>query len=334
MMRPKPSNDKVILYTISVNNGLGANGLVKKILMSQNVIFEERNREHLLCPCRLIKLCAMVQKRIRAPTDARETAHHSSYSPSIPKQNSVELGNYGLALEKHKARHNDKVEKWREALVEVGNILGEHAEGQQSTFIQNTMKLFREKLAAKFPECRLPEPERSVLRGSSSSNVKVILYTTSANNDLDANGWAKKVLLSGKVVFEERNCSKEPIYLKELEELVVKEKVILYKISVHDGLGANGLVKKILMSGHVVFEERNCSQESEYMRDLEELVGNDKVRFPMVIVNGKDLCGVEEVEGLDYFENKQKLISVLKHLYLSARTLENLHDMWINGRYS
>ena len=92
MMRPKPSNDKVILYTISVNKGLGANGLVKKILMSGNVIFEERNPEHLLCPCRLIKLCAMVQKRIRAPTDARETAHHSSYSPSIPKQNSVELG--------------------------------------------------------------------------------------------------------------------------------------------------------------------------------------------------------------------------------------------------
>ncbi|XP_063942716.1 uncharacterized protein LOC135150370 [Daucus carota subsp. sativus] len=185
-----------------------------------------------------------------------------------------ELGNYGLALEKHKARHNDKVEKWREALVEVGNILGEHAEGrQQSTFIQNTTKLFRETLAAKFPECRLPEPERSVLRGSSSSNVKVILYTTSANNDLDANGWAKKVLLSGKVVFEERNCSKEPIYLKELEELVVKE----------------------------------------------------KVRFPMVILNGKDLCGEEEVDGLDDFGDKQKLLlSVLNMLYVTERAVKSL----------
>ena len=40
------------------------------------------------------------------------------------------------------------------------------------------------------------------------------------------------------------------------------------------------------MTGNVVFEERNCSKESEYMRELEELVGNDRVRFPMVIVNG------------------------------------------------
>ncbi|KAL1804877.1 hypothetical protein ACET3Z_027945 [Daucus carota] len=311
--------------------------------------------------------------------------------------------------------------------------------------------MFTETLAAKFPECRLPDPGRSVLRGRSSSNVKVILDTTSANSGLDANGWAKKVLLSGKVVFVERNCSKEPIYLKDLEELVGKEKVrfpmvivngkdlcgeeeveslddfknkqklimsalnvlyvterelkslpfgrrssidghthgrmwksnkfllnlyvhcslfdrlpstfiqntvklfreklaakfpqcrlptpdgpssqgsssssmlrpkpsndevILYTISVDNGLGANGLVKNIQMSGN-----------SEYMRELGELVGNDRVRFPMVTINGKDLCGAEEVEGLDDFENKQKVISVLNHLYLSAKTIENLHDM-------
>ena len=40
-----------------------------------------------------------------------------------------QLENYGAALEKHKARHKDKVEKWRQALAEVGNILGEHVEG-------------------------------------------------------------------------------------------------------------------------------------------------------------------------------------------------------------
>ncbi|XP_063942945.1 toll/interleukin-1 receptor-like protein [Daucus carota subsp. sativus] len=40
-----------------------------------------------------------------------------------------QLGNYGLALEKHRERHSDKVEKWREALVEVGKILGDHVEG-------------------------------------------------------------------------------------------------------------------------------------------------------------------------------------------------------------
>ena len=40
-----------------------------------------------------------------------------------------QLGNYGLALKKHRARHSDTVEKWREALVEVGKILGDHVEG-------------------------------------------------------------------------------------------------------------------------------------------------------------------------------------------------------------
>ncbi|WOG86902.1 hypothetical protein DCAR_0206121 [Daucus carota subsp. sativus] len=215
-----------------------------------------------------------------------------------------QLGNYGLALEKHRARHNDKVDKWKEALAEVGNILGQHVEGLQSTFIQNIVKLFREKLAAKFPECRLPTLEGPSSQGSSSSSM--------------------------------------------LRPKPSNDKVILYTISVNNGLGANGLVKKLLMSGNVVFEERNCSTESEYMRELEELVGNDRVRFPMVIVNGKDLCGEEEVEGLDDFENKQKLISVLNHLYVSAKTIENLRDMfsrsltfqssiqdqWINRRYS
>ena len=94
--------------------------------------------------------------------------------------------------------------------------------------------MFTETLAAKFPECRLPEPGRSVLRGRSSSNVKVILDTTSANSGLDANGWAKKVLLSGKVVFVERNCSKEPIYLKveSLDDFKNKQKLIMSALNV------------------------------------------------------------------------------------------------------
>ncbi|XP_063943437.1 disease resistance protein RPV1-like [Daucus carota subsp. sativus] len=185
-----------------------------------------------------------------------------------------------LILERKKnssigARHNDKVDKWREALAEVGNIHGQHVERLQSTFIQNTVKLLREKLAAKFPECRLPTLEGPSSQGSSSSSM--------------------------------------------LRPRPSNDKVILYTISVNNGLGANGLVKKILMSGNVVFVERNCSKESEYMRELEELVSNDKVRFPMVIVNGKDLCGAEEVEGIDDFEKKKKLISVLNHLYLSKK---------------
>ncbi|WOG87658.1 hypothetical protein DCAR_0206889 [Daucus carota subsp. sativus] len=81
-----------------------------------------------------------------------------------------QLGNYGLALEKHRARHNDKVEKWREALVEVGKILGDHVEGLQSTFIQNTVKMLREKLAVKYPECCLPTPKLMAPFGSVVNN--------------------------------------------------------------------------------------------------------------------------------------------------------------------
>lgn len=180
--------------------------------------------------------------------------------------------NYGLALEHHKARHSHKVEKWREALVEVGNLLGYHVEGPHNTFIQNTVKLFGEKLAKKFPDWRFPMPKRSVLEGSSSPFLS----------------------------------SRKP----------TKNKVILYTISANDGnYGSNSIARKYLMSGDVVFEERSCSKDPKYLRELEELVGYDKVRFPTVIVNGKDLCGEEEVYD---FENKQTLIAMLKMFYMMA----------------
>lgn len=151
----------------------------------------------------------------------------------------------------------------------------------QSTFIQNTVKLFQEKLAAKFPECRLPTPRSTVLKGSSSSSF--------------------------------------------LRHGPSNDKVILYTTSVNNGLGANGLVKTILISGNVVFEERNCSKEPKYLTELQELVGND-VRFPMVIVNGKDLCGEEEVEGLENFQGTVKLKSTLNILYSGQRQLENINN--------
>ncbi|KAL1819891.1 hypothetical protein ACET3Z_014760 [Daucus carota] len=193
-----------------------------------------------------------------------------------------QLGNYGLALEKHSVRHSHKVEKWREALAEVGNIFGEHVQGLQSTFIQNTVKLFREKLAAKFPECRLPMPSSTELQGSSSST------------------------------FLRRGPSNDT--------------VILYTTSVNNGLGANGLVKANLVSGNVVFEERNCSKEPKYLIELQELVGNDKVRFPMVIVNGKDLCGEEEVEGLEDFQGMAKLKATLNILYAGQMQMESISN--------
>ncbi|KAL1826426.1 hypothetical protein ACET3Z_004838 [Daucus carota] len=44
----------------------------------------------------------------------------------------------------------------------------------------------------------------------------------------------------------------------------------------------------------------------------------------MVIVNGKDLCGEEEVEGLDDFGDKQKLMSVLNMLHVTERAVKSL----------
>lgn len=124
-----------------------------------------------------------------------------------------------------------------------------------NVFIRNIVKLFGKKLAAKFPECRLPQSSLSSRRPTKS---KVILYTTSANER--TNSTTRMSLVSGKVAFEERNCSKEP----------------------------------------------------NYVRELEELVGNDRVRFPTLIVNGKDLCGEEEV---DDFPNKQSVAAMLNLCY-------------------
>ncbi|WOG87687.1 hypothetical protein DCAR_0206918 [Daucus carota subsp. sativus] len=183
-----------------------------------------------------------------------------------------QLGNYGIALEKHRARHNHKVEKWREALVEVGNIFGEQVEGLQSTFIQNTVKLFRERLAVRFPECHHPVPKGQVLQGMSaspslrheSSADKILFYTTTRANN---------------------------------------------------GGGVYKSLRKILESGNVVYEVRNCSDEPMYVSELKELLGKKKVRLPTVIVNGKDLCGEEEVEGFYDIEMKQELKGILKAIY-------------------
>ncbi|KAK1388342.1 hypothetical protein POM88_016520 [Heracleum sosnowskyi] len=197
-----------------------------------------------------------------------------------------QLGNYGLALEKHRARYSHKVDKWRKALVEVGNIFGDHVEGLQSTFIQKTVTLFQEKLAAKFPESRLPMSKSTVHVGSLSSPF----FGHGPSND----------------------------------------NVILYTTSVNNGLGANGLVKKILMGGNVLFEERNCSKEPKYLTELQELVGNDNVRLPMVIVNGKDLCGEEEVEGLEDFQDIVKLKSILNILYAGQKASGEFKRLYEN----
>lgn len=161
---------------------------------------------------------------------------------------------------------------------------------QQNTFIQNTVKLFRERLAAKFPECRHPTPQNLVIQGNSSSSLS-------------------------------RHESAE-------------EKIILYTTtSINNAVGAYGLVKKILRSGNVVYEERNCTNEPRYLRELKELVGNDKVRFPTVIVNGKDLCGEEEVDGFYDIEVKQKLIGLLMYIYFSQRSTKHFQDTMSTAMY-
>lgn len=67
----------------------------------------------------------------------------------------------------------------------------------------------------------------------------------------------------------------------------------------------------------VVFEERNCHKEPKYIKELEELVGDGKIILPMIFVNGKNLCGEEEVDGLEGFEGieiKRKLRQALSIL--------------------
>ena len=142
----------------------------------------------------------------------------------------------------------------------------------QSTFIQNTVKLFRERLAVRFPECHHPVPKGQVLQGMSaspslrheSSADKILFYTTTRANN---------------------------------------------------GGGVYKSLRKILESGNVVYEVRNCSDEPMYVSELKELLGKKKVRLPTVIVNGKDLCGEEEVEGFYDIEMKQELKGILKAIY-------------------
>lgn len=53
-------------------------------------------------------------------------------------------------------------------------------------------------------------------------------------------------------------------------------------------------------------------------------MGDDKmIRFPMVIVNGKDF--EEEVEGLEDFEGRVKLKSSLNILYVGQMQVESMN---------
>lgn len=144
----------------------------------------------------------------------------------------------------------------------------------QSTFIQKIIELFREKLASKFPECRLPIPKPLRLQTREPSNDKVIVYTANVRN----------------------------------------------------GLFANVLIRGILKNGNVAFEERSCSKDPKYVKELQELVGDDKmIRFPMVIVNGRDLCGEDEFEGLEDFGGRGELKSALNLMYASQMHVQSMN---------
>ncbi|KAL1827728.1 hypothetical protein ACET3Z_006140 [Daucus carota] len=287
-LRHESSADKILFYTTTrANNGGGVYKSLRKILESGNVVYEVRNcSDEPMYVSELKELLG--KKKVRLPTvivNGKDLCGEEEIPDLLLERGlskllklllkgsqvnscSDQLGNYSIALEKHRARHNHKVDKWREALVEVGNIFGEHVEGLQSTFIQNTVKLFRERLAARFPECRQPVPKGQVLQGTSSSPslshessaAKIILYTTTRANNGES-------------------------------------------------------VRKILESANVVYEVRNCSDEPMYVSELKELLGKKKVRFPTVIVNGKDLCGEEEEEGFHNIEIRQKLKKRLMSLY-------------------
>lgn len=186
-----------------------------------------------------------------------------------------QLGNYGKALEKHRKRHGDRrVDKWRKALVEVGNIFGKHVEAvervfplyvistEHKNFIRTVVELFGEKIADKSPD------------------VPMFLS------------------LKRKI--------------PPIREPPPKDKVILYTTFACNHRQRTKRVKELLATGNFVFEERNCSKEPKYILDL---LDYDKVRFPMLIVYGKDFCGEEQVEGLDDFESKRQVMLLLKSIY-------------------
>lgn len=83
------------------------------------------------------------------------------------------------------------------------------------------------------------------------------------------------------------------------------------------------------MRNNVLFEERNCHKDPKYIKELQELVGHNNVELPMLIVNGKDLCGEEEIEGLEDFEGlqlKQKLRFALNNIRVSRRQIDSIHE--------
>lgn len=78
----------------------------------------------------------------------------------------------------------------------------------------------------------------------------------------------------------------------------------------------------------MVFEERNCSKDPNYITELEKLVGKERVKFPTLIVNGKDLRGEEEVGGLEGFPAKHKLKGVMNILNTTERSVEFTRNSW------
>lgn len=124
--------------------------------------------------------------------------------------------------------------------------------------------------------------------------------------------------------FPECRLPPKPLRLQTQEPS--SDKIIIYTANVRNGLFANVLIKGILKNGNVVFEERNCSKDSKYVKELQELVGDDKmIRFPMVIVNGRDFCGEEEFEGLEDFEGRGELKSALNLMYASQLHVESMN---------
>lgn len=160
----------------------------------------------------------------------------------------------------------------------------------QSVFIKNIVTMFKEKLSIEFAQFRLPS------RITPTPTPVVPQHKPSASTSST-----------------KRN-----------------DKIVLYTTGEEDPIGSGMSILKLLVRLHnVTFEERKCNKDPKYIKELEELVGSDKVELPMVIVNGKDLCGEEEVEGLEDLAIQLK--QQLNTMKVSRRQIQDINEMMRNA---
>lgn len=105
-------------------------------------------------------------------------------------------------------------------------------------------------------------------------------------------------------------------------------KIVLYTCCKGDHIGSDAILMMVLMKTKMSYVTKNCYNHRGHLTELEELVGKDNVKFPMMIVNGKDVCGNEGVEGFreikDLINNLRKAHEWRKELKMGMSHLKGL----------